>query len=105
MTNPQGSLSRIRIIYLATTLLLAALSVFSFVKIKSLIDSSQWVNHTNKVNLCLQKISMAVIDAESNQKSFLLIGDSTCLRRRDASIATLAAQLNLVENIFFFISI
>ncbi|MES2478862.1 MAG: PAS domain S-box protein [Bacteroidota bacterium] len=99
MTNPQGSLSRIRIIYLATTLLLAALSVFSFVKIKSLIDSSQWVNHTNKVNLCLQKISMAVIDAESNQKSFLLIGDSTCLRRRDASIATLAAQLNLVENL------
>lgn len=97
--KPQGSLSRIRIIYLATTIFLAALSVFSYVKIKNLIDSSQWVNHTNKVNLCLQKILTAVIDAESNQKSFLLVGDSACLQRRDAAIEVLTTQLQLIEGL------
>lgn len=97
--KPQGSLSRIRIIYLATTIFLAALSVFSYVKIKNLIDSSQWVNHTNKVNLCLQKILTAVIDAESSQKSFLLVGDSACLQRRDAAIEVLTTQLQLIEGL------
>lgn len=99
MTDPDRSLSKIRIIYIATTFFLVALSIYSFVKLKSLIDSSDWVYHTNEVNLSLQKITTALIDAETNQKSFLLIGDSSCLNKRDSAFNILNTQLKFVEHL------
>lgn len=99
MNKQSNSLSQLRIIYIATTVFLVALSIYAFLQLKSLIDSSQWINHTNQVTLSLEKISTSVIEAETNQRSFLLIGDSSCLIKRDSAFTALTHELNAVDSL------
>ncbi|HZV70721.1 MAG TPA: PAS domain S-box protein [Saprospiraceae bacterium] len=99
MNKRASSLSQVRIIYIATTFFLVALSTYAFLKINNFIDSSNWVNHTNQVTHSLENISIALIDAEANQKSFLLIGDSSSLVTNDSVFNILRHELNTVDSL------
>ena len=91
-----NSFLRIRIIYVATTIFLVALSVFSFIQIKNLLDSFELINHTNQVTHSLQKISTDIIQAESSKRGFLLTGDSIHLKNRDSALDNLSLEHQLL---------
>ena len=91
MTSSKSFL-RIRIIYAATTVFLVALSVYTFIQIKNLMDSSELINHANQVTQSLQKISTDIILAESSKRGFLLSGDSLHLRKRDSALNKLSSE-------------
>ena len=95
----KASHSRIKIIFLFATIFLIALSILSYVRIKNLVEASDLVNNTNLVNLRLEKIITVVIDAETNQKSYLITGNSAVLSKRDAAINTLTHELSLVDSL------
>ncbi|HTH55918.1 MAG TPA: PAS domain S-box protein [Cyclobacteriaceae bacterium] len=94
MIKVGSSLSRIRIIYIVTTIFLVALCSYASIQLKHLLDSYDWINHTNQVNLSFQSILIAVTDVDNNQKNFVLTGDSSCLAKRDSVFNTLTKELN-----------
>lgn len=93
------SLAQVRSIYIIATIILVALFLYSCILIKKLIDASDSVDHTHKVTLSLEKIKTAVINAETNQKNFLLTGDSSQLILRDDYFNMLNAELNLADSL------
>lgn len=99
MTKVKPTLIQVRSFYILTTLFLVALSFYTFFQIKSLISSSEWINHTNKVNTTLEKVSNAFINALSNQKSYLVTGDSAMILARDADFSNIEQQLNILDSL------
>jgi PAS domain S-box-containing protein len=99
MKQSNRSLSQVRIIYILTTIFLVGLSVYAFIEIKNLIDSSGWVNHTNQVNLSLQRISTSISEAETNQRGFLLTDDSLLLQKKDVALGNLLKDRNLLDSL------
>ncbi len=93
------SLPQVRIIYILTTIFLAALSIYGHLQTNQLIDSYKWVNHTNEVNLSLKIISSAFNDVTSNQRAYMLTGDSTLLSNRDKEVNTINHELNVVDSL------
>jgi CHASE3 domain sensor protein len=49
-------------------------AVASFISIRNLLESANWVNHTNQVILSLKEINEALIDAETGQRGFIITG-------------------------------
>ncbi|MBC7384065.1 MAG: PAS domain-containing protein [Bacteroidia bacterium] len=99
MKKIETSLSQIKIVFIVTTIFLIVLSFFVFLQIKKLIDSSDWVNHTNQVTMSLQNISSDVVEAETNQRAFLLSGDSVLLKKRDAAFSLMANEWNFLDSL------
>jgi len=93
------SLSKVRYIYLFTTVFLVALSFFVYLQIVNLIESSNLVNHTYQVNHSLKRVIKLVIDAESNQKSFLLIGNLKMLEKRESDFIQINSELKLLDSL------
>ncbi len=91
--------SHIKIIFLFAIAFLIALSILSYVRIRHLIGSSDLVNHTNLVKLNFETIKTAIIDAETNQKTYLLTGNTAILPKRDSAFNTIAFELNLVDSL------
>ena len=60
-------------------LLLIVSSVASFVSINNLVDSSHWVEHTNKVIIQTENIISSLKDAETGQRGYLLTGKANYL--------------------------
>jgi CheY-like chemotaxis protein/CHASE3 domain sensor protein len=54
-------------------------SILAFYSIRSLIDKSWWVDHTNTVIQQIQKILTVTKDAETNQRGYLLTGNEDFL--------------------------
>ncbi len=54
-------------------------SVLAFYSIRSLIDRSWWVDHTNLVIQQIQKVLTITKDAETNQRGYLLTGNEDFL--------------------------
>ena len=92
MKKGTRSLVQIKIIYVITTFFLVILSIYTFNQIKSLIDSSNWVNHTTLVTQSLHKISSAVFEAETNKRGYLLTGNKLLLDKKDSALANLAQE-------------
>jgi len=99
MKKNKHSLFSVRIIYLFTTAFLVVLSLVTFLQIRSLVESAQLVDHTNKVNQSLQKISLILVEAETNKRAFLLTSDSLMLRKRDASLKDMGREIKVLESL------
>lgn len=99
MTKVKPMLIQVRTFYILTTLFLVALSFYTFFQIKSLIASSEWINHTNKVNSTLEQVSNSFINALSNQKTYLVTGDSAMIIARDADFENIEQLLNILDSL------
>ncbi|MGB3074305.1 MAG: PAS domain-containing protein, partial [Chitinophagales bacterium] len=64
-----------------------------FILIENMVNASKMMNRTNQATLSLQKIALYITDAETNQRGFLLSGDSILLDKRDLAFATLDKEL------------
>jgi signal transduction histidine kinase len=92
MNNIEHPLRQLNIIYVVTTVFLVALSMYSVIKIRDLIDSSHLLTHTYEVKQALQKIEATVAEAESSKRGFLLTGDSSLLQKRMLAVQSLTLQ-------------
>ena len=55
----------------ASLLILIISSVASYLSIRNLLDSSQWVNHTQEVIAELRSITSGLGEAETNQRGYV----------------------------------
>jgi signal transduction histidine kinase/DNA-binding response OmpR family regulator/CHASE3 domain sensor protein len=74
-----GLLRNIRIGFGLSMLILILSSIASFSSIRTLLDSSKWVDHTDSVINNLESALSTLKDAETGQRGFLLTGDSAFL--------------------------
>ncbi len=89
MIKTERSVSKIRLIYVMTTIFMVGLSVYSFVQINNLFKSSNLIYHTTQVKNALRNISAAVMEAETNKRGFLLTRDSLLLQKRNNALRSL----------------
>ena len=54
--------------------LMAMVSLVVYTSINSLIDSSRWVEHTYKVILNAEAVSASMVDMETGQRGFMIVG-------------------------------
>lgn len=71
-----GILRNLQIGFGLSLLLLIITSVASYSSIRNLLDSSQWVDHTDSVLIKLDRVHGLLRDAESAQRGYLLTGDA-----------------------------
>lgn len=74
------SLSQIRIIYIATTIFLIGLSVFTYNQVNSLNEAAEELHHSAQISVELEKVLESIKDAETGHRGFLLTHDSTFLK-------------------------
>jgi len=70
---------KILIGFVACTLILVAVAVFSFRNSEKFIDTNQWVNHTHEVLYEFDQILGASVDAETGARGFIIGGNETFL--------------------------
>jgi signal transduction histidine kinase len=99
MNNIEHPLRQLNIIYVVTTVFLVALSMYSVIKIRDLIDSSHLLTHTYEVKQALQKIEATVAEAESSKRGFLLTGDSSLLQKNILTVQSLTLQQAQMESL------
>src|SRR4051812_44721157 len=99
MSRSDRSLSQVRIIYIVTTVFLVVLSIYGFTQIRHLIAFSGWINHTNQVTSSLQKVYNEITTAETNQRGYMLTGDSTLLHDKDSAFYFLSRELRLLDSL------
>jgi signal transduction histidine kinase/CheY-like chemotaxis protein/CHASE3 domain sensor protein len=75
-----GLLRNLQIGFGLSLLILIITSVASYSSIRNLLDSSQWVDHTDSVLIRIDRVQSLFRNAESGQRGYLLTGDTTYLR-------------------------
>ncbi len=83
------SLFQIKIIFIAASVLLISLSVFSYFRLNNLLQSSSMLNHTNIVKLELESIFSRIKDADSEQRGFVLTKDTIYISQFKKTIANI----------------
>ena len=69
----------LNIVFIATILLIVAVSIYSFYTIKDYSNDAKWVNHSHEVLLHLEKMISSMKDAETAQRGFLFLQDQEIL--------------------------
>lgn len=59
--------------------IMVAISLTVFLSVKSLSESSKWVNHTYDVILTARSVGSAMVDMETGQRGFIISGDEQYL--------------------------
>lgn len=67
----------------ASLLILIVSSFASFVSISNLLSSSELLRHTNEVITELNSLNISILEAQSSQRGYLLLGDQSFLERYD----------------------
>ncbi len=75
ITSRPGILRNLQIGFGLSLLLLIITAVASYSSIRNLMDSSQWVDHTDSVLIKIDRVHSLLRDAESAQRGYLLTGD------------------------------
>ncbi len=89
---------RIRIIFFIASITLLVFSVMSYVRIKNLIEGSEFVNHATTVKLRLEKIFATLNEVESSQRGYMLTKDSVFFRDAIVATTSLNNHLNDIES-------
>ena len=65
--------------FIACTLILVTVTIFSFRNSEKFIDTNQWVNHTHEVLYEFDQVLAATIDAETGTRGFIITGNESYL--------------------------
>lgn len=90
-------INRIRIIFISAAALLLLLSVFSYVRMTQLLETSELVNHTTLVKLQLENIYSSASEADSGQRGFIMSRDSAYLDKFDRSLHLVDIQVDSLD--------
>ncbi|MES2555775.1 MAG: ATP-binding protein [Bacteroidota bacterium] len=89
----------IRFIFLLSITLLIVLSAFSYWRMESTVDTSEWQNHSYRVKLELETTFSTVKDAQSNKRGFIITGDSAFYHAFYDDIRSLGRNLNKIDSL------
>ncbi|HLP56097.1 MAG TPA: ATP-binding protein [Fluviicola sp.] len=89
----------IRFIFLLSISLLIGLSTFSYWRMESIVDTSEWQNHSYRVKLELETTFSTVKDAQSNKRGFIITGDSAFYHDFYDNIRSLGRNLNTIDSL------
>ncbi|MDB5273583.1 MAG: response regulator [Chitinophagaceae bacterium] len=65
--------------FIACTVILIAVAVFSFKNSEKFIETNQWVNHTHEVLYEFDQLQIATVDAETGTRGFIITGNASYL--------------------------
>jgi signal transduction histidine kinase len=99
MNTSKHQLLQLNIIYIATTIFLVALSTYTVVQIRNLIDSSLLLTHSYHVKQLLQTILTTTVEAETDKRGFLLTGDSLLLQKKILTTQSLILQQTELDSL------
>ncbi len=91
--------TRIKIVFLIAIIALMLLSLFSYLRIRNLIDESVLVNHTQKIKLELNKTLSILQEVESNQRGYIFTKDSVFLPPVDSARIILTFHLDNIARL------
>lgn len=74
-----SQIKNFRLVFISAISFVFVLSIFSYIKIKDLIDTSALVTNTSQVTLELEKVIGSLKDAESGQRGYLITHNDTFL--------------------------
>ncbi len=89
----------VKIVFGVGISLLILLSLLSFIRIVDLIDAFNWVNHSERVKIELERIAFALSNAESGQRGFKMTDDSSFLEPVFPVRVTVNKQLDSVMSL------
>ena len=95
----KAKFSLVKVIFILAIVLMIILSVFSFVRTKNLIRSSEWVNHSTLVKLNLTNTLSSIIRMESSQRGYLLTKDSSFLVPFNEESGNLRKTFNQMDSL------
>jgi PAS domain S-box-containing protein len=75
------------------------MGVLVYSNASNFLESSKWVTHTYEVLNQITVIRQSVIQAESNQRAYLITDNPIFLQKRNATFAEFRKQLPLVKNL------
>lgn len=90
----------VKIIFGIAVLLLFVMSFFLLDKINSQADSASRTRRTNQVRLYLGETVMQLKEAESSQRGFLLLQDSSFFRSMLQAYQSIHSNLNALESLY-----
>lgn len=90
---------QLRIIFIFASIILISLSVFSYLRINSLLKSSTLLNHTSLVKLELETTFSRVKDADSDQRGFVLTKDTTYVSNFKKTVADIQIRQKNLYNL------
>jgi signal transduction histidine kinase/DNA-binding response OmpR family regulator/CHASE3 domain sensor protein len=97
-TSRPGILRNLQIGFGLSLLLLIITSVASYSSIRNLMDSSQWVDHTDSVLIKVERVQSLLRNAESGQRGYLLIGDTSFLRALSGAQERIAVVVDSIQD-------
>ena len=89
----------IRIVFIAAALVVFFLSIFSYTKINSLVESAAILNHSTEVKLELEKVLGCLTDAETSSRGYILTHDKTFLEPFDKSVKAYPQILKTIKQL------
>ena len=95
----KNSHTRVKFVFFCAVVFLLTLSIFSFTKIKKLIDVSHWVNHTNAVKLKLADVYSTLSEMEANQRGYIITDDSVFLDTYYKKAPLLTIYLDKIDSL------
>ncbi len=95
----KNKLFNTNIIFLFATVFLIVLSLITYLRIESLIDSSKQVNHTSRVEFGLNNIFANLKDIEAGQRGYLLTNDSVFLDHYYKAIGNLTIYFKILDSL------
>jgi len=85
--------------FIACTIVLAGVAVFSFRNSEKFIDTNQWVNHTHEVLYEFDQVLAATVDAETGTRGFVITGDEAFLEPYQSAKSRLRDHLEKVKSL------
>src|SRR6516164_8004707 len=85
--------------FITASVLILLISLFSYLRITGLADSSEWVNHTNLVRYHLQNIIALLTGSENSQRGFLLTRDTSLLHARQEASASIDHEFVFLDSL------
>lgn len=97
--NEQANHLRVKVLFLFAAIFLIALSILSYARINSLIQTSAWLNHTKEVKSQLDHTYTQLVQAETSQRGFLHSKDASFLTDFFVAINNIEAHLSNVDSL------
>ncbi len=85
--------------FIASSLFLLSLAIFSLVWFQKQKQAEDWIAHTYEVKLKIEKCFGLILEAESNQRGFLLSNDSASLKSINHAETLLYTSLEQLDSL------
>ena len=89
----------VKTIFVISLFVILFISAVTYKHINSLSNSTDWVEHTHKVNLKLEQLLSHLKDAESRQRAYLITDNNNYLKKFDISVENIISNFKTLKEL------